>query len=173
MQEDRLQVGQLLGRLLRHFRMALYRRAQEAGYTDVREAHLQVFGNIDWTGTRLTDLAARANMTRPSMVELVDQLAKAGYLERRPDPRDGRAKLIHLTRKGRRVMAQAVRAVRDIEREYAATIGADRFEKMCRSLQTVLDWQSSESEGAAVAAPRRTMRPTERRSGRLLPVRRR
>ena len=165
MQEDRLQVGQLLGRLLRHFRIALYRRAQEAGYTDVREAHLQVFGNIDWTGTRLTDLAARANMTRPSMVELVDQLAKAGYLERRPDPRDGRAKLIHLTRKGRRVMAQAVRAVRDIEREYAATIGADRFEKMCRSLQTVLDRQSSESEGAAAAAPRRDMRPTERRSG--------
>ena len=92
------------------------------------------------------------------MVELVDQLAKAGYLERRPDPRDGRAKLIHLTRKGRRVMAQAVRAVRDIEREYAATIGPDRFEKMCRSLQTVLDRQSSESEGAAVAAQRRRAR---------------
>lgn len=173
MQEDRLQVGQLLGRLLRHFRIALYQRAQEAGYTDIREAHLQVFGNIDWTGTRLTDLAARANMTRPSMVELVDQLAKAGYLERRPDPRDGRAKLIHLTRKGRRVMAQAVRAVRDIEREYAATIGAERFERMCRSLQTVLDRQSSESEGTAPAAPRRNMRPTEGLSGRLLPVRRR
>ena len=159
MQEDRLQVGQLLGRLLRHFRMALYRRAQEAGYTDVREAHLQVFGNIDWTGTRLTDLAARANMTRPSMVELVDELAEAGYLERRPDPRDGRAKLIHPTRKGRRAIAQAVRAVRDIEREYAATIGADRFEKMCRSLQAVLDGQSSESEGAAVLAAGRNMRP--------------
>ena len=93
------------------------------------------------------------------MVELVDQLAKAGYLERRPDPRDGRAKLIYLTRKGRRVMAQAVRAVRDIERDYAATVGAVRFEKMCRSLQAVLDGQSSESEGTAVAAAGRNMRP--------------
>jgi DNA-binding MarR family transcriptional regulator len=138
-QENRLQIGQLLGRLTRNFRITLYQRAQAAGYTDIREAHLQVFGNIDWTGTRLTDLAERANMTRPSMAELVDDLAKAGYLERRPDPRDGRAKLILLTRKGRGVMMQAVRAVRVIEREYAGAIGSERFEKMCLSLQAVLD----------------------------------
>ena len=50
----------------------MYSRAREAGYEDIREAHLQVFGTIDWTGTRLTDLAARANMTRASMAELVD-----------------------------------------------------------------------------------------------------
>jgi DNA-binding MarR family transcriptional regulator len=83
-----LPTGQLLGRLLRGFRQDLYRRAQDAGYHDIREAHLQVFGAIDWDGTRLTELAARATMTPPSMAELVDELEALGYLERRPDPTD-------------------------------------------------------------------------------------
>ena len=80
-----LPIGQLLGRLLRSFRLDLFRRAQEGGYGDIREAHLQVFGAIDWTGSRLTVLASRANMTLPAMSELVDELQRCGYLERRPD----------------------------------------------------------------------------------------
>jgi DNA-binding MarR family transcriptional regulator len=98
----RLPIGQLLVRATRQFREELFRRARAAGADDLREAHLQVFGTIDWGGTRLTDLAARAQMTRPSMNELVDQLEAAGYLERVPDPSDGRAKLVRLTRPGRR-----------------------------------------------------------------------
>ena len=115
----RLPIGQLLGRLLRSFRLELYRRAREGGYDDIREAHLQVFGAIDWSGSRLTDLAERANMTLPAMSELVDDLQGYGYLERRPDPSDGRAKLIRPTRKGRRLLVEALRAVREIEAEYA------------------------------------------------------
>jgi DNA-binding MarR family transcriptional regulator len=136
--EQRLPVGQLLGLMLRRFRADLFVRGQEAGYTNLRQSHLQVFGNIDWTGTRLTDLAARASMTRPSMLELVDELVAAGYLERRPDARDGRAKLICLTRDGRRVVAQALRAVRAIERTYADEVGVDRFEDACMTLQALL-----------------------------------
>ena len=139
---DRLPIGQLLGRALRGFRVDLYQRAQEAGYADIREAHLQVFGSIDWTGTRLTDLAARSNMTRPAMAELVDELEQAGYLARHPDPSDGRAKLIRPTRKGRRVLAQALRAVDDIEHTYAEAVGAQRFDALVSTLQALLDARS-------------------------------
>lgn len=160
MRRNRLPIGQLLGRMLRQFRVALYELSQEAGYVDIREAHLQVFGNIDWAGTRLTDLAARANITRPSMVELVDDLERSGYLERRSDPSDGRAKLICLTRKGRRVLGRALRAVRDIERTYAEAIGPDRFEAACQTLQALLDAQTGTlhgrpAAGAGSAAPLR------------------
>lgn len=137
----RLPIGQLLVRMLRSFREDLYRRAQEAGYGDIREAHLQVFGAIDWTGTRLTELATRTNMTRPSMAELVDELQQADYVERRPDPSDGRAKLISPTRKGRRVLAEALRAVDDIERGYAEAVGAERFDALVSTLQALLDAQ--------------------------------
>jgi DNA-binding MarR family transcriptional regulator len=72
------------------------------------------------------------------MLELVDELVKAGYLERRPDESDGRAKLICLTREGRRVVVQALRAVRNIERIYADEVGAARFEEACQTLQELL-----------------------------------
>lgn len=147
MQEGRAPIGQLLGRMLREFRVSLYQGIVSAGYPDAREAHLQVFGNIDWSGTRLTDLAARANMTRPSMAELVDDLERSGYLERRPDPEDGRAKLICLTRRGKRAMTQALRVTREIERSYARAVGAQRYESMARTLQMLLD---SGREDAAV-----------------------
>jgi DNA-binding MarR family transcriptional regulator len=135
----RLPIGQLLARLLHSFRQELHRRAQEGGYGDTREAHLQVFGAIDWNGTRLTDLAARANMTLPAMSELVDDLQRLGYLERRPDPRDGRAKLIGPTRKGRRAIVQALRAVREIEADYARIVGDEQFAVLVGVLQELVD----------------------------------
>jgi DNA-binding MarR family transcriptional regulator len=142
---ERLPVGQLLGLMLRRFRADLFAWGEQAGYKNLRQSHLQVFGNIDWTGTRLTDLAARAAMTRPSMLELVDELEKEGYLERRPDERDGRAKLICLTRDGRRVVVQALRAVRQIEGVYADEVGATRFEAACLTLQELLPLPSEPS----------------------------
>ena len=75
-------------------------------------------------------------MTRPSMNELVDQLEATGYLERVPDPTDGRAKLVRLTRKGRRAVAQALRWVREIEAAYARRVGPERFEAACRTLSS-------------------------------------
>ena len=135
----RLPIGQLLGQLLRSFRQELHRRGLEGGYGDIREAHLQVFGAIDWKGTRLTELAARANMTLPAMSELVDDLQRAGYLERRPDPRDGRAKLIGPTRKGRHAIVQALRAVREIEASYSRVVGDERFAVLVGVLQDLVD----------------------------------
>lgn len=135
----RLPIGQLFGRLLHSFRHELYRRAQEAGYSGIRESHLQVFGVIDWKGTRLTDLAVRANMTLPAMAELVDELQRGGYLERKPDPTDRRAKLILPTRRGRRLLVGGLRAVREIEATYASEVGAERFAVMVDALQDLVD----------------------------------
>jgi DNA-binding MarR family transcriptional regulator len=140
----RLPIGQLLGRLLHSFRRELYERAREGGYDDIRAAHLQVFGAVDWTGTRLTDLAARSNMTLPAMSELVDELQRNGYLERRPDPHDRRARSIRLTRKGRRFLVEGLRAVQEIEARYASVVGEDRFAVMVAALGDLI-----EAEGAA------------------------
>ncbi|MEO6577497.1 MAG: MarR family transcriptional regulator [Candidatus Limnocylindria bacterium] len=164
--QKRMPIGQLLGLVLRRFRADLYARAQEAGYANLRESHLQVFGNIDWSGTRLTDLAARASITRPSMLELVDELEKAGYLERRLDERDGRAKLICLTRDGRRAVVQALRAVRDIERTYADEVGAARFDEACLTLQRLLR-EGSTSIAGPKASPRRGLGRARARADRL------
>lgn len=71
-----------------------------AGYTDIRAAHAQVFVVLQPEGSRLTDLAARAGMTKQAMGELVRYLEQHGYLEIQPDSRDRRAKLIRPTERG-------------------------------------------------------------------------
>jgi len=137
--QDRLAVGQLLGRLLREFRLELFAPAAEHGYVDLREPHLQIFGNLGIDGIRLTDLAARAQLSLTATSELVNELQALGYLERRPDSRDRRAKLIFPTARGRRALDDAGNRVAKIEHHWADIVGGDAFDCTCRVLQDLLD----------------------------------
>jgi DNA-binding MarR family transcriptional regulator len=93
----------------------LTERIGQAGFEGLTAAAHPVFENIDPAGTRLTELAARARMTHQSMGELVATLVDKGYLERRPDLSDGRARLICLTERGRRMTRRAIREISAIE----------------------------------------------------------
>lgn len=139
---DRLRIGQLLLYHLRLFREQLLAEARKTPNSDgfeLRMAHLHVFGNIKAEGTRLTDLAAMAGMTRPSMVALVDELERHGLLERRPDPTDRRAKLIALTATGWDAIRTGRSIIEAIEADYSQRVGSARFESMCQTLQDLLD----------------------------------
>jgi DNA-binding MarR family transcriptional regulator len=104
----------------------LARRVAETGYSDVRPTHGCVFGTIDPQGSRLTDLAERARMTKQSVGEVTSDLEERGYVERVPDPSDGRAKIIRLTEKGRAAQALGRELITDIENEWAERFGADK-----------------------------------------------
>jgi DNA-binding MarR family transcriptional regulator len=80
---------------------------------------------LDPGGSRVADLARRARMSRQAMGELVDDLERLGYVERRPDASDGRAKLVVLTRKGESAAEQGIAAVVDLEARWATCLGAD------------------------------------------------
>ncbi len=136
---DRLAIGQLLIRLLREFRRELSAPAVAAGYGDIRDPHLQIFGAIGMGGVRLTDVAARAQLSLAATSELVNDLQDLGYLERQQDPRDGRAKLICLTERGRAVMAHAGDRVATIEEQWSAVVGTGPFTQMCATMQRLLD----------------------------------
>jgi DNA-binding MarR family transcriptional regulator len=135
---DRLAIGQLLVRLLREFRDDLSGPRAEAGYGDVREPHFQIFGNIRMGGIRLTELADRAQLSLAAASELVNDLEQLGYLTRRPDPTDGRAKLIDLTKRGRALMADAGARVADIEWRWSELVGERNFAQMCQTMQRLL-----------------------------------
>jgi DNA-binding MarR family transcriptional regulator len=141
---DRLAIGQLLVRLLRQFRAELFAPATEHGYRDLREPHLHIFGSLGIDGVRLTELAARAQLSLATTSELVDDLQRLGYLERRPDPSDGRAKLIFPTRRGRQALDDAGDRVAQIEQHWAQLLGPARFADACRALQELLDKLSGE-----------------------------
>lgn len=74
--------------------------AHRHGHLDVTEVLLALFRNLDLCGTRLTELAARARMTKQSMRELVDRAEALGYVGRTADPEDRRAKIIEFTPAG-------------------------------------------------------------------------
>ena len=135
-----MRIGQLLGNLLRLFRAELYARGDaQDGFEGIRPAHLQVFGSIKAGGSRLTTLAASAGVSLSSMAELVDDLEALGYATRRPDPADGRAKLVSLTDKGWDAIVRGRRIIEEIERDWSGRLDGDRFEILCRSLQALLE----------------------------------
>ena len=136
---DRLAIGQLLVRLLRLFRDDLASPAAQRGYSDIREPHYQIFGNIRMGGIRLTELASRAQLSLAATSELVNDLETLGYLTRRPDPADGRAKLIDLTDRGRTLLGDAGDRVADIEGRWSSAVGARKFDDMCATMQRLLD----------------------------------
>lgn len=117
----------------------LVERIEQAGYRDLSAAHHPVFENIDRHGTRLTDLAARAGMTHQSMSELVAVLERRGYLERRPDPTDGRARLVCLTAEGRRLLRTTIADVQAIEATWQARWRRAGYRgDLCRVLEDAL-----------------------------------
>ena len=128
----------------------LLRRLHGAGYDDLRIAHLVVFQHIDPEGSRITELAAKAQMAKPSMAYLVEHLEEAGYLERGPDPTDGRARLVRLTARGWQEVEDALDIIAEMEAELASALGRRRMVTLRRLLgelaTLVAPWRSSKTD---------------------------
>jgi DNA-binding MarR family transcriptional regulator len=127
----------LLGMAFDDFSDELFRRVAAAGYADIRPGHGCVFGNIDPEGSRLTDLAIRANMTKQTVGEVTSDLEKRGYVERAPDPEDGRAKIIRLTERGREARAVGLQLIEETERDWVERYGEERIAALREALETI------------------------------------
>ncbi len=115
----------------------LERRLADTPYNDIRISHGCVFGNIDPEGTRLTELAERARMTKQSVGEVTSDLEQRGYVERVPDPSDGRAKIIRLTERGRAAQALGIGLIDELEEEWAERFGAERVAALREALEAI------------------------------------
>ncbi len=86
-------------------------------------------------GSRLTDLAQLAGLTKPTVLAAVDDLERLGYVERVPDAADGRAKLVRLTERGAAAAAEGARIIAAIEAEWAVRLGPRRAAALRRALE--------------------------------------
>lgn len=102
----------------------------EAGFDDIRPAHTAVFQHIKAEGSRLSELAERAQLTKQSISYLVDYLERRGYLERTADPTDRRATVIALTDRGWDEVRCALRIIAEIEEDWARRIGSRRMAQL-------------------------------------------
>ncbi|MBL6457650.1 winged helix DNA-binding protein [Belnapia sp. T6] len=127
-------IGYLLRLPYERLSERVYGALAAQGFPDIRPAHSAVFRHIAGSGSRVSDLAERARMTKQSMAYLVEALASAGYVAATPDPADGRAKLVRLTRRGRAVSETLVRLSREAEEELAARLPPGRMAALRRLL---------------------------------------
>lgn len=107
---------------------------RRAGIDDITLAQARVAARIGPHGTRLTELAEQAQVTKQTATALVDRLEAAGYVERVPDPRDGRARLVRLTDKAQTLMPVARGEEQQIEQEWEAHIGRTRMRQLREAL---------------------------------------
>ncbi len=134
---------QELGVLLFVANRALEQRAFDAvvaaGITDITLAQARVAARISPEGSRVTDLAEQARVTKQSAAFLVEQLEAAGYVERVPDPSDGRARLVRLTSRAQRVVQAADAEVERALAEWADHVGEGRLRQMHQTLRDLRD----------------------------------
>jgi DNA-binding MarR family transcriptional regulator len=122
-------LGILLFVAFRHMEQRAFDAVAAAGHT-ITLAQGRVFRRVAEEGSRLTTLAGAADVTKQSAGVLVDGLVEAGYLERRPDPTDRRARLITITARGREVQAIGRAVIAEIEAEWLAHLGQDDVDNL-------------------------------------------
>jgi DNA-binding MarR family transcriptional regulator len=136
--ESRLNTVSMLGQAYSLLGFQIVEGVIGAGYPQ-KPKHSAVFAQISPDGSRLTELARKAGMTPQAMGELVDELVDMGYVLRRPDPDDRRAKLIVLTKRGRDAVAAGRLAIEGIEEQVTEILGEHGHRELRRLLSKLLD----------------------------------
>lgn len=111
---------------------------REAGWQDVRSAHVSVLASVHPDGSRLTDIVARGGRTKQAAAELATHLAARGYLDLTPDPRDKRAKIYRPTGRGLRLLLDCEQVVDGYENWLAETLGVSSVKRLRGALETIV-----------------------------------
>src|ERR671910_1793318 len=120
---------------------------EERGWPDLRASQASLLLNVDRrSGTRLTELARRAGVTKQAMMVVVDELEVRGLVRRTPDPEDGRAKVVRLTSRGRTCAAECRRAVAAIDARVRRSLGGRRHDGLREALEMLLGTEEDEEE---------------------------
>ena len=127
-------IGRLLNNAVRRFEGRVLELMSERGHDETRIAHVSLTRNLDVEGTRLTELARRASMSKQAMGELVDQCAELGLVDRIADPTDRRARIVMFTRAGHKWLDAFRDAVDVAEQEMRAELGKAAMEAILKGL---------------------------------------
>ncbi|MFT3996697.1 MAG: MarR family winged helix-turn-helix transcriptional regulator [Asticcacaulis sp.] len=127
-------LGQLLRQPYERLQKEVYASLAAHGFPDIRPAHSSLFRYVAPEGSRVSDLADAAQMTKQSMAYLTADLENLGYVTVGPDPQDGRAKRVVLTERGLSVRSHLIGISLEFENRCAALIGEARI----RDLRAIL-----------------------------------
>jgi DNA-binding MarR family transcriptional regulator len=108
----------------------VYEALQAAGFDDLTLTQARLIQRLSPNGIRVTELADQARVTKQTAGALIDELQRNGYVVRRPDPRDARARLVTLSAKGRKLCAAAAAEAASVEAEWREHLGAQAYDQL-------------------------------------------
>jgi DNA-binding MarR family transcriptional regulator len=138
--EDRRRrnMRQLLLRASRIVNRHVVEGLHSCGYADLRSTHTTLLSNVDLAGSTVTEAADRAGITKQAMGRLATELEDAGYITVRGNPADARARVLHLTKSGMRLMLDSLRVMTDLQNSYARLIGHDQLSAVLDGLEAFI-----------------------------------
>ena len=131
-------IGLLLRLVYQSYSQEIEAALREAGFDDVRPTAGNVFPFVPPEGITVSALAERARVRKQTMTQAVEQLERAGYVERRPNPRDRRSRLVFLTERGASVPPVTHAAAEGVEGRWAELTSPEELEALRRSLLRLL-----------------------------------
>jgi DNA-binding MarR family transcriptional regulator len=131
-------IGLLLRLLYQHYAQDIDAALSQAGFDDIRPAHANVFPFVGPEGISVSELAELARVRKQTMAEAVDQLERMGYVERRPNPRDRRSRLVFLTDRGASVKPVTHATAARVEEHWATLTSPEELEALRASLLRLL-----------------------------------
>lgn len=137
-------IGRLFLRAHRAFGQRAYRKLNERGHEGLSMMHTALLANLDVNGTRISTIAERADMTKQSMGQLVQDLEEKGYVERMPDPNDRRAVLVCFTDAGWQFLVDAHEVKLEIEAEYSAIVDEEAMAELRSALTQIIEAENAE-----------------------------
>ena len=132
--QDDLNLGLLCYIASRAMETRVFGALAAAGFGDITTAQGRLFARIGPKGTRVTDLAEQARITKQTAGFLIDQLQREGYVRRVPDPADARARLVQIAPRGQAAVAVARAAEAEVEAEWTRHLGKQGASQLRRAL---------------------------------------
>lgn len=132
-------IGRAVARAFWTFQDRFAEKIVDRGYDDFRPSDVEIIARLPAEGARVTDLAARARSTKQAVAQLVRGLEERGYVKRQPDPDDGRAQRVLLTRRGKAFFAAARGVIEEIEYEWIEEIGETQLKRVRKALLALAD----------------------------------
>jgi DNA-binding MarR family transcriptional regulator len=131
-------IGLLLRLVYQQYAQNIEAALHEKGFGDIRPAHANVFPFVPPEGITVSGLAELASVRKQTMAEAVEQLEGMGYVERSPNPRDRRSRLVFLTARGASVKPVTHATAARVEQQWAELTSPEELEALRASLLHLL-----------------------------------